>query len=157
MKLEVKRIYRGDAYTIGNLYVDGKYFCDTLEDKDRGLKDSMALEEIKKIKVKNETAIPAGTYQVSMNIVSPKYSNYAKYSWAKDIEGKVPRLLDVKGFDGILIHPSGNKNSDTSGCLLVGFNTVKGQVTSSQETFKKLYPVLQAASDKGEKITITIS
>lgn len=156
MKLVVRRIYKGDTYTIGNLYIDGTYFCDTLEDKDRGLKDSMTVEEIKKIKVNDETAIPTGTYQVSINIVSPKYSNYTKYSWAKDIGGKVPRLLNVKGFDGILVHLTGNKSSETSGCLLLGFNKVRGQVINSQETFKKLYPILQEANNKGEAITITI-
>lgn len=156
MKLEVKRIYKGNAYTIGNLYIDGKYFCDTLEDVDRELSDIMSLEEIKAIKKSDITAIPTGEYIVSLDIVSPKYSNYTKYSWAKDIKAKVPRLLNVKGFDGILIHPSGNKASDTSGCLLVGFNKVKGQVLNSRDTFKKLYKLLKDRHDKGEKITIKI-
>lgn len=156
MKLEVNRIYKGMSYTIGHLYIDGKYFCDTLEDKDRGLDSSMSLSDIKNIKVKNETAIPTGEYQITLNVKSPKYSNYAKYAWARDIEAKVPRLLNVKGFDGVLIHPSGNKNSDTSGCLLVGVNKVKGQVLNSRETFKELYKLLKDKHDKDEKITIKI-
>lgn len=156
MKLEVNRIYKGMVYTIGHLYINGKYFCDTLEDKDRGLTSSMSLEDIKKIKIKDETAIPRGEYQITLNIKSPKYSNYTRYKWAKDVEAKIPRLLNVKGFDGVLIHPSGNKPTDTSGCLLVGFNKIKGQVINSVDTFKKLYKILKECDNKKELITITI-
>jgi len=119
IQLTLERNYKGPKYTIGKLYIDGKYFCDTLEDKDRGLKDSMTEEYIKLNKVYGETAIPSGTYVVNMNIVSPKYSNFNKYGWAKPYGGKIPRLMDVKGFDGVLIHP-GNTTEDTKGCILVG-------------------------------------
>ena len=71
MKLLLKRIARRDKYTIGKLYIDGKYECDTVEDKDRGLTQNMSLEEIKKIKIPNETAIPTGTYKITLNVVSP--------------------------------------------------------------------------------------
>ena len=80
MELKIVRKYKKDAYTIGNLYVNGEWFCNTCEDKDRGLKSYMSLEEIKKIKVYGETAIPAGRYIVRMDIVSPKYSAYSWYN-----------------------------------------------------------------------------
>jgi hypothetical protein len=109
MELVLKRIAKKSNYTIGNLYVNGKFFCDTLEDTDRGLTDSMTLEEIKTKKVYGETAIPTGTYNIDMNTISAKFKDR---SWAKPYGGKLPRLLNVKGFDGILIHV-GNSASDT--------------------------------------------
>ena len=69
INLRLERIYKGVSYTIGKLYLNGKYFCDTLEDTDRGLKDTMPTEEIEKIKVYGKTAIPTGTYKVDMNTV----------------------------------------------------------------------------------------
>lgn len=150
MKLVVQRKYRKDKYTIGKLYVDGVYFCDTLEDPDRGLDSSMPLSSILKIKIKGDTAIPYGKYTVSLSIVSPKYSNFSKYPYAKIANGKMPRIMGIKGFDGVLIH-AGNSQKDTMGCLLVGENKVKGQVINSQATWTKLYKKLQTAKD-----TITI-
>lgn len=153
MKLTLKRIAKKPTYTIGRLYVDGKYFSDTIEDKDRGLAQSMSLEEIKSKKVYGETAIPSGTYNIDMNTVSPKFK---ERSWAKPYGGKVPRLLNVKGFDGVLIH-SLNKASESLGCVGVGKNTVVGMVTDSVNTFKKLMDnYLVPASKRGEDITITI-
>ena len=60
MRLELKRRYLGPSYTIGSLSIDGKYFCDTLEDVDRDLTDAMTEAEIAGKKVKGETAIPKG-------------------------------------------------------------------------------------------------
>lgn len=134
MKLTLKRTYTGQSYTIGKLYIDNVYFCDTIEDVDRKLYDSMSLDEIKEKKVYGLTAIPYGTYEINMNIVSPKFKSR---SWCKPYDGKVPRLVNVKGFDGVLIHP-GNTAEDSLGCILVGENKVKGQVINSQQTFKKL-------------------
>jgi hypothetical protein len=62
----------------------------------------MSLEEIKKIKVPNETAIPTGTYNVTLNVISPKFKDR---TWAKPYGGKVPRILNVPGFNGVLLHP----------------------------------------------------
>lgn len=134
IKLLLKRIAKKNSYTIGKLYINNQYFCDTLEDKDRGLSQSMQLDQISKLKIKDQTAIPTGTYKVSMDIVSPRFKNT---SWAKQYNGKVPRLINVSGFDGVLIHP-GNTSSDTSGCILVGENKVVGKVINSQVTWKKL-------------------
>lgn len=147
MKLLLKRIAKKDKYTIGNLYVDGKFFCNTLEDKDRGLNSQMSLKEIKNKKVYGETAIPIGTYKIDMDEESPSFKNR---TWAKPYNGKIPRLSDVPGYSGVLIHP-GNDQSDTLGCILVGRNTQVGKVLDSQNTFHSLMKMLA----KGDNI-ITI-
>lgn len=148
MKILVKRIAKKNLYTIGKMYINGTYFCNTLEDTDRGLSQSMNLSEIVSKKVPNKTAIPTGTYQVVMNVVSPRFKDR---SWAKPYSGKLPRLLNVPGFEGVLIHP-GNDQNDTSGCLLVGKNKAVGKVLDSQNTFKSLMNLLHGQ----ESITITI-
>jgi len=153
MKLELKRIFKGNDYTIGKLYINGSYFCDTLEDKDRGLTQDMPLEEINKIKVYGKTAIPTGTYQVSLDIISPKFSDFKKYAAYKFCDGYLPRLVNVPGFDGVLIH-IGNDEEDSSGCILVGTNSVKGKVTNSTSTFRKLYDIIVESESE---ITISIS
>lgn len=148
MEILVKRIAKKSKYTIGKMYIDGQYICDTLEDADRGLNQNMSLKEINNKKVYGETAIPTGTYKVDMNTVSPKFKSRI---WAKPYGGKLPRLVLVPGYDGVLIHP-GNKAKDTLGCILVGENKAVGQVLNSQVTFKKIMSILT----KGTNITITI-
>ena len=138
MNLTVKRVAKKDAYTIGKLYIDGVYFCDTLEDKDRGLKQSDDLAYITKHKVYGETAIPTGTYNVSLTY-STKFKKI------------LPLIENVKGFSGIRIH-SGNTAQDSLGCILVGKNTVVGKVTNSRDAFNALFEKLQ----NQKIITITI-
>ena len=140
MEILVERKWKKSNYTIGILLIDGKRFCETLEDVDRNLNSSMSIEQIKAIKKPNETAIPTGTYEVTLDIFSPKFGNKPFYK--KTCNGKLPRILNVKGFDGVLIH-CGNTNLDTSGCILVGRNLEKGKVLKSQETFEKLYKILK--------------
>ena len=153
MELLIDRKWKKQSYTMSNLYIDGKWFCNCLEDADRGLDNSMSEDMIRTLKKPSITAIPRGTYEITLDVVSPKYS---KVQFYKDVcNGKVPRLKNVKGFDGILIH-SGNTDRDSSGCLLVGHNKVKGQVINSKDTFKQLYQLLQDRKNKGEKITIKI-
>jgi len=153
MNIKVIRKWKKNGYTIGIMYINGRQFCNTLEDVDRGLKQTDSLESIKKKKVYGETAIPTGTYEIRMDIVSNKYANV---SWYKNLcKGKMPRLMNVPGFEGILIHP-GNTALDTYGCLLVGKNTSVGKVTQSRDIFKQLYTQMKAAYDKKEKITIQI-
>lgn len=152
INLTLIRSFKGPEYTIGHLYVDGKYFCDTLEDVDRGLNSKMSLQEIQKVKIKHETAIPIGMYYVNMNTISPKYSNFSKYPYAEPYNAKMPRITNVPGYDGVLIHP-GNTKRDTSGCILVGENKVKGQVINSQATWKKLMEIL---TKKKDVIVLTI-
>ena len=153
MKLEVERRWKKETYTIGRLYVDGVYFCNTLEDKCRGLKQTDSIYFIKQRKVYGETAIPTGTYTIAMNVTSPKYSASAWY-WQL-CKGKVPRLMNVPGWEGVLIH-TGNNALQTYGCILVGKNTKVGQLTESKATFKALYKEMKKAYDEGEEITITI-
>ena len=129
MKLKLNRIYKAETYTIGKLYVDGVYFCDTLEDKVR--EDG--------VKVFGETAIPKGTYNVLIT-----YSNRFKRD--------MPLLQNVPMFDGIRIH-AGNTDKDTHGCILVGKNTIKGKVTASSMTYERLFEMLK----QQKTITIEIS
>lgn len=144
MNIELKRIYNCNTYCIGHLYIDGKYICDTIEDTDRGLHQEMSKEEILKIKVPSKTAIPVGQYRVTINVVSPKFSQKAYY--ANFCKGRLPRLLNVPGFEGILMH-KGSTERSSAGCLIVGYNTVKGCVTNSQEAFEKLYKILRSSKD----------
>ena len=149
MELNLKRVSKTNNYTIGQLYINGKYECDTLEDTDRDLTSSMSLEEIKSKKIYGNTAIPKGIYKITLDIVSPKFKDRV---WAKFCNGKLPRLLDVKGYDGVLIHV-GNKVGDTLGCILVGIKDRDGHICNSTNTFKNLYYKLKQATDQ---ITITI-
>lgn len=141
MELLLKRIARRETYTIGRLFVDGKYFCDTLEDTDRGLSQSLPLSVNVSKKKKGATAIPVGRYQVVMNIKSPKFSKKKAYEFCG---GYLPRLLNVLAYEGVLIH-IGNTAGDTEGCILVGRNTKVGMVTESTAIFKKLYAKLKEA------------
>lgn len=152
MELKVKIVAKQSTYRIGKLSINDKYFSDTLEDTDCGLTSDMTDEEIKEIKQKGITAIPTGRYKVVMNVQSPKFSKYKQYEFC---EGYLPRLVDVPGYEGVLIH-IGNYPKDTDGCILVGKNTVKGAVMNSTETFKQLYDILKEADEAGEEIYITI-
>lgn len=149
MELKLKRIAKRETYTIGRLYVDGERFCDTIEDKDRGLRQDLPLCVNQKRKVMNETAIPVGRYRVTLGIKSPRLSKNRKYDFC---DGYVPRLINVPAFDGILIH-IGNTAKDSAGCILVGENKEVGKVLNSTQTFHRLYDVLKAAK---EDIYITI-
>jgi len=138
MKITVKRIAKRPEYTIGKMYIDGVYFADTIEDTDRGLTRDMPLSEIQRIKVIHETAIPTGTYKVIVNMSPAK--------------GRLlPRLIDVPGFEGILIH-RGNTASDSSGCIIVGENKVVGKVINSTICENNIVETLKYEDD----ITIEI-
>ena len=152
MKLLLHRRYKGTDYTIGTLYVDGTKFCDTLEDRDRGLTSSMSLFAIKTKKIFGKTAIPTGEYTIDMHSISPKFKDR---TWAKPYNGILPRLLNVNGFSGVLIHV-GNRPEETDGCILVGNNTVKGVVVNSATVFHKLMDQLITADSLGETITIVV-
>lgn len=143
MKLKVKRIAKQKDYTIGKLFIDGEYFCDTLEDVDRGLTADMPINELRRIKVCGRTAIPIGRYQITLGIQSPKFSKYKQYNFCN---GYLPRLLNVPAYEGVLIHV-GNTHADTDGCILVGKNKAVGKVLESTDTFKKLYNILTKANE----------
>lgn len=156
MELTLKRIFKGPKYTIGHLFINGVYECDTLEPPYMGTKQTDSIEFIKSTK-KGNTAIPSGVYNINMNIISPKFKDR---SWAKPFGGKLPTIEDVPAFDRVLIHV-GNKASqyglsDTQACILVGENKIKGQVISSTACFTELMTVLLKAKLTGEKITLSI-
>lgn len=152
MKLLLKRIAKRADYTIGHLSINGKYFCDTLEDTDRGLMQSLPTSVNVAKKKKGATAIPTGTYRVTLAVKSPRFSQVAQYKFCN---GYLPRLVNVPAYDGVLIH-IGNTAKDTEGCILVGRNTIKGMVTNSRDTFLALYAELQQAASLNEDIFITI-
>ncbi|WP_300905653.1 DUF5675 family protein [uncultured Bacteroides sp.] len=138
MKLLLRRKYKAENYTIGDLSVDGRFFCHTIEDTVRELParcpDTSAGRSCRcREKVYARTAIPAGTYKVTMQY-SPRFRRV------------LPYLHDVLHFLGILIH-SGNTEADSAGCIIVGKNTVKGKVTESRKTSDALNALLAKASD----------
>ena len=153
MELIIDRKWKKDHYTIGRLFVDGELFCNTLEDTDRGLDQRQPLTIIKNRKIPNQTAIPTGKYEITLNVISPRFSKYEYYMDVCD--GKLPRLLNVPGYDGILLHV-GTTAENSSGCILVGYNKIKGKLTEGKMVFAKLYDLMKEAKDKGEKITIEI-
>lgn len=134
MRLTLIRVANRPTYCIGKLYIDGVYFSDVLEDVDRGLDDAMDEATIKKLKVKGQTAIPTGIYQVLLTY-SPKYKRI------------MPLINNVKGYSGIRIH-SGNTAKDSEGCLLVGKNKEVGKVLESRITYNALFKRLQQTKGK---------
>ena len=147
MDIKVKRIARKETYTIGKMYIDGAYFCDTLEDRDRFY--------FGESKVPGTTAIPTGRYLLNLNTVSPRFSKVWFY---QDVcEGKLPRLMGVPNFEGVLVH-CGNSATDTEGCILVGKNLEVGKVLNSRATFMRLMQrFLNPAKERKETVYITIS
>lgn len=140
MKLTLKRIALRSTYTIGRLYIDDNYFCDTLEDTVRDLNKDGKFDNGEK-KVYGKTAIPYGTYEIKWTY-SPRFKKYT------------PQLMNVPSFEGIRIH-SGNTSADTEGCLILGENKYVGKVLNSRATINKFYPIIKKACSKG-KVTIEI-
>jgi hypothetical protein len=147
MDLVLKRRYLKDSYTIGHLYIDGQWFCDTLEDKVRP--EGAA-------KVYGETAIPYGKYKVTLDVRSPKFSKREFYK--ESCGGFLPRLMNVPGFEGILIHVAdGYRGADLlEGCIGVGHNLIRRGLLNGKQVFCDLYRVLLDAQHNGEEIWITV-
>lgn len=137
MELELKRDTFTEYSTTGQLLVDGKLECFTLEDKDRHLEDGIVK------KIYGRTAIPRGLYKVVLDW-SPKYKR------------NMPHVLDVPGFEGIRIH-SGNKHEDTEGCILVGKSRNNDWIRDSQLALDALLAKIIMALDAGEDIWLTIT
>lgn len=146
-KILLKRIAKKPMYTIGKLYINDEYFCDTLEDTDRGLDKNLPLATNQLRKVRGKTAIPTGTYDITLDVVSQRFGNRTQYKFCG---GKLPRLIGVPAFEGVLIH-IGNDANDTEGCILVGENKQVGKVLNSTATFKRFYEKI-----KGDKFNIII-
>lgn len=130
MKLQLKRKHGTVGFTDGALYVDGVYFCNTLEDQERDKK------------IPTATAIPRGTYRVIVDF-SNRFQRY------------MPLLLNVPEFSGVRIH-SGNTAKDTEGCILVGKYLTQGYITKSRDTFQALFQKINSAFRAGDNITIEI-
>lgn len=151
-KIRLERRWPKAKYTIGRLFVDGTLFCNTLEDTDRGLDQSMTVVAIRARKIYGETAIPKGTYEVTLSY-SAKFS---KKPWGAKYDGLVPILLRVKGFEGIRIHP-GSTADQTCGCILPGLNTKVGQLTDSLATYYNLMDMVFIPAYKaGKTVTLEI-
>ena len=132
MKLKLYRKFLGNKYTIGKLFINDEYICDTLEDVVRS----------ENVKVYGETAIPYGIYKIVLTM-SPRFKKI------------LPLLLNVPHFEGVRIH-TGNTEKDTEGCILVGYNKVKGKVINSKIAFDKVMKYLELATINNEKITIEV-
>lgn len=134
MELTLNRIFLGGSATIGELLINDKHLCDTLEDRVRPEGE----------KVYGKTAIPEGTYEVKLTH-SPRFKKI------------LPEILNVPNFSGIRIH-TGNSSKDTEGCIIVG--TWDGEkedwVGSSKIAFDKLMTLLEEATNNKEKVTITV-
>jgi hypothetical protein len=124
------------------MYINGEYFCDTLEDTDRGLTCTMSLAELKEVKEYGRTAIPTGRYPIA-------------YTYSPRFKKHLPLLLQVPAFEGIRIH-AGNTHRDTSGCLLLGKNKAVGKVLDSRKTMDEFLRILKPAIEACEDIWITI-
>lgn len=134
MELKLNRIFLGSSATIGELLVNDKHLCDTLEDRVRPEGE----------KVYGKTAIPEGTYEVKLTH-SPRFKKI------------LPEILNVPNFSGIRIH-TGNSSKDTEGCIIVG--TWDGEkedwVGNSRIAFDELMALLEEATNNKEKVTITV-
>lgn len=140
MKLTLKRIALRPTYTIGKLYIDDAYFCDTLEDTVRDTNKNGKFDNGEQ-KIKGKTAIPYGTYEIKWTY-SPRFKKYT------------PQLMNVPSFEGIRVH-AGNTSADTEGCLILGENKQVGKVLNSRATINKFYPIIKEACSNG-KVTIEI-
>lgn len=142
MKINIKRIARRTNYTIGHLYIGGQYFCDTLEPADCGLIKDMPLREILRAKAKGKVAIPIGCYRVFI-------------TKSVHLGGWLPLVYGVPGFKGIRIH-AGNRPTDTSGCILVGWNRRVGELLNARPALHLLMQKITEALEKGEGIEVEI-
>lgn len=128
MEIKVIRKEFTEDSTIGEMYIDDKFVCYTLEDKDRGLNKDMSIAELKKIKINSHTATPAGKYRVVL-------------SYSIKLKRFLPLLLDVPLGRGVRIHKGSNKNS-TSACILVGLKKSRDKLHNIVEAEKKVMDIL---------------
>lgn len=145
LELSVYRKWKKDVYTIGKLYIDSQYHCDTLEDPIRNLSDynhDGDFTDPGEGKIYGQTAIPCGTYQVIVSY-SPKFDK------------RLPELLNVPGFTNIRIH-SGADAKHTDGCILIGENKQKGRLQNGPYYQNILVDRIDEAINNGEKCYITV-
>lgn len=136
--IELSRRWCKSSYTIGNIFLEGRLFCNSLEPPVSG--DGIV-------------AIPPGLYEIDVTIVSPKYK---ERSWAKKYGGVVPTIKDVPGRDRILIHP-GNTVADTLGCICPGLNREKGKVLESVKNYDVIMQSLLKAHAEGKRLLLNVT
>ena len=164
MEIIIRRTALKDGYTIGNLYILPKqaanedsitptqtinkekavpeWFCNTMEPTARKLTSQMPQTVIRRHKIIGKTAIPTGRYRILIT----RSRRFGRW---------LPLLMNVKGFEGIRIHP-GNKPEDTRGCILLGFNRRKGYVLDSTRCVLTLVKMMTEAMEKGEKVFVEV-
>jgi hypothetical protein len=140
MKLKVVRETKNDVCTIGSLFINDVFFCYTLEDKDRGLKQTDSLLFIQAKKIFGVTAIPSGNYELIVN-QSPKFKRM------------LPRIINIKGFEGVLMH-RGNSADHSLGCILIGYQKGENAIFESTKAENDLVNLLLLHKD--EKHTLEI-
>lgn len=133
MLVLIERKWKKDTYTIGRVFIDGNFFANSMEDRDRGLVKNMPIGEIQRIKVYGETAIPAGEYDVRMTY-SPKYRRM------------MPEIMDVPGWTGVRLH-SMNTAKDSEGCIGFGKNDKPGWISNSRAAMREFEKRLKTAGD----------
>lgn len=141
-KFDSIRKYFTEYSTISELFLEGKFLCYILEDKDRGLDSSWDIDRINREKVYGRTAIPTGEYRIEWTY-SQRFGKY------------MPELLKVKGYAGIRIH-AGNKPEDTLGCLIPGLTMTTDNVAQSRDATMRLYNIIKIANDNKEQVFINI-
>ena len=134
MEITIERIARKEYYTIGHLSINDRRVCDTLEPH--------CIDWAKEQKVMGRTAIPEGRYRVTVR-------------YSRKFGRKQPFLENVPHFEGVMIH-QGNTPSNTKGCILVGFNTVRGLVLKSRQAMGKIEEQLRNARRSGQEIWCTV-
>lgn len=131
--LLIDRKWRKPEYTIGRLYVNGEFLCNTIEDKDRGLYQGMSVSDLVEKKVPSETAIPTGTYKLQISY-SPKFKR------------DLIEVMNVGGFQGIRFH-RGNTAADSAGCIIVGINNAQGRVSDSTKYEQIVTDIVRKADE----------
>lgn len=142
MILHLKRTVRTEPSTLGELRVDGRFVCFTLEDRDRGLTSAMPTARIQALKVAGKTAIPTGSYRVTIDR-SPRFNVL------------MPLLHYVLGFLGVRMH-WGNKPEDTEGCILVGFTNAADWIGESRKAYAHVYNLIAEALARRETVTLIV-
>ena len=132
MRLQLERKTYTDTSTIGELSIDGKFFCYTLEDAVRA----------PGVKIPGRTAIPSGAYEV-------------KLTWSPRFQKVMPLVDGVVNYSGVRIHP-GNTDKDTEGCILVGKTKSDNFIGESRDAFADLFPILDEACKDCQTITLVI-